>query len=506
MNLALATGPLAQAIGWALLHLVWQGALVAALLALVLVLLSGRAASLRYAVSCGALALVVMMGVVTGVRSYPGRVAAQPKLDPSPSRTFLVLPSAVSPITVATFPPARVDRLRDLARTADRALPAIVTFWLLGVALLTARLVIQWLQARRLVTGSASPAREPWPSLARRLALALGVRHAVRLLESTAIEVPAVLGVLRPVILLPASAVTGLTTAQLEMILAHELAHIRRHDFLVNLFQSAVETLLFYHPAVWWISRQMRIERENCCDDLAVAVCGTPLQYARALARLEELRADAMPLAVSAKGGSLMERIRRIVRGSRVEANPVRGATALAVLVLGLLAIAGPSLSAMSRRQTDVKWSRRHRSASFTRFESRAAEARDAESRHAEARDADCPDKVEVKEEAQRDEAADAALAGEESQQATAAVVEGDEEANADARFMAQIAGMHGHQRLSLDELIQLRQQDVTPSEVLEMRFLFPGMDIREIAGMNAALIRSIGRKAARPRAWRRSA
>src|SRR5262249_31480014 len=160
----------------------------------------------------------------------------------------------------------------------------------------------------RLVTRSASPACEPWLSLARRLSLALGVRQAVRLLESTAIEVPAVLGLLRPVILLPASAVTGLTPAQLEMILAHELAHIRRHDFLVTLFQSAVETLLFYHPAVWWISRQVRIERENCCDDLAVAVCGTPLQYARALARLEELRAEALPLAVSANGGSLMER------------------------------------------------------------------------------------------------------------------------------------------------------------------------------------------------------
>src|SRR5262245_21074226 len=138
MNLALPTGPLAQAIGWALLHLVWQGALVAALLAFVLTLLSGRAASLRYSVSCAALALIVALGVVTGVRSYPGRIAERPaKLEAPPSSALLVLPSAVSPITVAAFTPARVDRLRDLARAADRALPAIVTFWLLGVALLT---------------------------------------------------------------------------------------------------------------------------------------------------------------------------------------------------------------------------------------------------------------------------------------------------------------------------------------------------------------------------------
>src|SRR5262249_44302433 len=172
------------------------------------------------------------------------------------------------------------------------------------------------------VTRHARPARDAWQTLARRLSRALGVRHAVRLLESTAVQIPAVVGWLRPVILLPASTVTGLTPEQLEMILAHELAHIRRHDFLVNLLQAVVVTLLFYHPAVWWISRQVRIERENCCDDLAVAVCGTPLQYARALTRLEELRVGAPSLAVSARGGSLFERVRRLVGDSTRTGGP----------------------------------------------------------------------------------------------------------------------------------------------------------------------------------------
>ena len=93
--------------------------------------------------------------------------------------------------------------------------------------------------------------------------------------------------------LLPASALAGLSPQQLEAILAHELAHIRRHDYLVNLLQTLVETLLFYHPAVWWLSRRIRIERENCCDDLAVSLCGDPVAYAKALADLEELRADS---------------------------------------------------------------------------------------------------------------------------------------------------------------------------------------------------------------------
>ena len=118
---------------------------------------------------------------------------------------------------------------------------------------------------------------------------------------------------MKPVVLLPASALAGLTPQQLEAILAHELAHIRRHDYLVNLLQTLVETLLFYHPAVWWLSRRIRIERENCCDDLAVSLCGDPCTYARALADLEALRGPARSLAMAANGGSLLQRVRRLL-------------------------------------------------------------------------------------------------------------------------------------------------------------------------------------------------
>src|SRR5213075_1678041 len=138
---------------------------------------------------------------------------------------------------------------------------------------------------------------------------AMRLRRAVKLVESAAVEVPAVISWLRPVVLLPASTLTGLAPKQIEMVLAHELAHIRRHDFLVNILQAVVETLMFYHPAVWWMSRRLRIERENCCDDLAVAVCGDALQYARALTRLEELRGGPR-IALAANGGSLLTRVR----------------------------------------------------------------------------------------------------------------------------------------------------------------------------------------------------
>ena len=147
-----------------------------------------------------------------------------------------------------------------------------------------------------------APVAEQWQMAAVRLSRRLHIATPVKLLESTLVDVPTVIGWLKPVMLLPASALAGLAPAQLEAIFAHELAHVRRHDYLVNLLQTVVETLLFYHPAVWWLSARIRAERENCCDDLAVALCGDPVAYARALADLEELRGTGGRLVMAANG------------------------------------------------------------------------------------------------------------------------------------------------------------------------------------------------------------
>jgi hypothetical protein len=157
----------------------------------------------------------------------------------------------------------------------------------------------------------------------------------VRVLESSLVSVPTAVGWLRPAILLPASAFTGLTPQQLEAVLAHELAHIRRHDYLVNVLQTGVETLLFYHPAVWWVSRQIRAEREHVCDDMAVRVTGDAMTYARALTRIERLRTAAAPhLAMGADGGSLKSRVSRLVEGSPSPRH-------LSPLLVGLFLIVG---------------------------------------------------------------------------------------------------------------------------------------------------------------------
>ncbi|HEV7570858.1 MAG TPA: M56 family metallopeptidase [Thermoanaerobaculia bacterium] len=340
--------PLAQAIGWALLHLLWQGVLVAAILAATLALLSKQSANARYLASCGALALLVVIGSATAYRAYDAsqEIATDREVSFAPVQTGTVTFTA-EPTTSAPE-----SRLALLASFTKSHLPQIVLVWLTGVLLLSIRLLFGWLRAHSIAKKNATEAAPEWQSSARRLAHALKLRRAVQLLESAAVEVPTVIGWLRPVVLLPATSLTGLSTEQMEMILAHELAHIRRNDFFVNLMQAVVETLLFYHPAVWWISNRIRVEREHCCDDVAVSVSGKPLVYARALTRLEELRVEDAQAFVAANGGSLIGRIRRLA-GARAESPnaPSRFVAGAALLTVLLALIIAPSLPIRGQQQ-----------------------------------------------------------------------------------------------------------------------------------------------------------
>jgi len=323
-----------QALGWALVHSLWQCALAAAGLAALLAVLPPRAARARYALAVATLALTLALPIGTLVRLYdasPETTAGSPIIAaPAPaSRAPAASPEPMPLSPQATHrygsaaPAIAVLRLVPPIRARlELLLPWIVVLWLTGVVALSLRLASGWLAARRLRALGIRPAPEPCVAALRRLAARLRVSQPVRLLQSTLVQVPAVLGWVRPVILLPASALTGLTPLQLEALLAHELAHVRRYDYLVNLVQSVIETLLFYHPAVWWISARVRDEREHCCDDLAVAVCGDPHFYASALLGMERLRVTAPTLALSAAGGSLMGRVRRLVAPPPMETFP----------------------------------------------------------------------------------------------------------------------------------------------------------------------------------------
>jgi bla regulator protein blaR1 len=321
--------PAVQAIAWALIHFLWQGALVGLAAAVGWSLLKRGSAAQRYAVGAGALLLMLALPAGTALR-----------MASAPSARSWVEPVS-SQIVTSPSPPAGFEKPLALPVAVQGALPSalpwIFALWLAGVALLSIYHLGGWTQARKLAK-TGRPLGEDLEATVRALADRLRVTRAIRLLESSAVPVPAVIGWLRPAILVPASTLAGLSPRQLEAVLAHELAHIRRHDYLVNLLQTVVETLLFYHPAVWWVSSQVRRERENCCDDLAVAVCGDRLGYARALVDLEGLRTPSPRLAMAADGGSLLDRIRRLV-GAPARRSPrswVAGVLALSLLPVGL--------------------------------------------------------------------------------------------------------------------------------------------------------------------------
>src|ERR1035437_1915338 len=195
--------------------------------------------------------------------------------------------------------------------------------------------------AGRLRRRGVCAAAEFWQGRIDRLATRVRVSRPVSLLESCLAEVPVVIGYVRPVILMPVGLLAGLPAAQVESILLHELAHIRRHDYLVNLWQIVVEGLMFYHPAAWWISGVIRAERENCCDDMVVATQGDAFAYAAALTALEHNRGAVREAVLAATGGSLVKRVRRLLvqpEGPRAALTPVFSAGVLAVAVAAVMA------------------------------------------------------------------------------------------------------------------------------------------------------------------------
>lgn len=218
----------------------------------------------------------------------------------------------------------------------------IATFWMCGVLVCSFRLILHW-QAMRVVrrSGVELVPTSPWIVRFDALARRVGIKPGVRLLSSTTIAVPVTMGFLKPVVIVPLAMLSNMPVTQIEALLLHELAHVRRHDYLVNLLQTVMETLFFFHPVVWWLSRTMREEREHCCDRIASDVCGDAQQYAWALTELESLRSQDASLVVAADGGShrkLLGRIERLLchEPSRPSGNWL---LSLVIVVAGFMAI-----------------------------------------------------------------------------------------------------------------------------------------------------------------------
>lgn len=336
---ALGQQPVMRALGMALAGFVWQGAAIALGVRALLACMGRRPARARYAVACLGLGVMALLPVVT----FWSMLASVPSgASPAPLAQGESVLTGVTEAALATW----------LGAWLEEARPWLLSAWLCGVLLLSLRTVLAWRRAQELAwEGTRRPGDRVMLALARVMERT-GVTRTVLLLESAAIEVPTVVGWWRPIILLPATALTGLSVWQLEAVLAHELAHIRRHDYLVNLLQALVETALFYHPAVWWLSALIREEREHCADDVAVESCGDARLYSRTLAHLEQLRASAPALGVAATGGSLLLRIQRLLALPEpgVSLHPWRLAGSLAAALL--VVVLGAALPAQATGAT----------------------------------------------------------------------------------------------------------------------------------------------------------
>jgi TonB family protein len=297
-------GAVSLAVSAALINALWQDAIVALLLWATLAALRSSPARIRYAAACVALATMALLPIATALLLYMQDAAV----------AFTTVPSSVTP---AVFTPAlgvgaawamRVSSSPWTAALQTSALP----LWSVGVLLFSLRLVASAAHTHVLRRHSEA-AEDGIASVVARMAERVGVHRRVRVFVCALVSGPSTIGWVRPVILVPPATLLGLTTQQLEAVIAHELAHVRRHDYAVNVAQMVIETLFFYHPAVWWASRRIRTERELCCDDIAVATCGDPVEYASALTHLARVRTITPRLALRGAGGPLLQRVQRLL-------------------------------------------------------------------------------------------------------------------------------------------------------------------------------------------------
>jgi len=458
-NLAHGISPeLLQTLGRTLLHFVWQGAALAALLAVAMAVC--RSASGRYALAVSALILMIACPVVTF--SWMQRQTGPVVRSGEQGAPSWVAAHAFNAVAAApSGAPAAASRTEQ-----STGMLWLVEAWFLGVVLLSLRTAGGLLVIARMRRREIKPVAQTLYEKCLALQRKMGLGRVVQYCECFRLDAPAVLGWFRPVVLLPARALTGLSEVQIEAVIAHELAHIRRLDCFVNLFQIAAETLLFYHPAVWWTSQRIRAERENCCDDEALAVCGDALNYARALALMEEWR-TAPALLMAANRSPLSQRVVRLL-GLEGAAGRIR----MAGLAVGFACLAGAVLAG---------------NAFLGVAQAALGAGASAKQEQGSSVIVIKPDTASAKERSGRD----AKLAAEEAQAAAKAKTDGDDKEqtasstsqnNKESYLDAMQAA--GFKNLSVDEIISMKIQGITPAYVKEIHDLGLQPTAEELIGM----------------------
>jgi len=340
---------LAEPVSWAILHSLWQGALVVAVLTIALIVLRKKNPNIRYAVSCLALAVVFAMFIGTVFYLNSENKTVTNYTDVHNSNNIIPADSEFDNSETGIMPATQLVKTNPtILHKLESYIPQIFQFWMLGMLMFSIYHIIGWKKTRRLTKAGTEQLPQKWQHRISNLCYQLGIKHQVHIVKSSLVHLPCVIGWIKPVVLIPMQVLSGLSDDQLEMIIIHELAHIRRLDCLVNYLQAATETLMYFNPAVWWISKQIHTERELCCDDLAVKVSGNKLLYAKALMNLEEMRHVEPAFAMGINGSSsLLQRIQRLggqsmQRYGRFSIFKLTGVVALVfMLTLGLGSING---------------------------------------------------------------------------------------------------------------------------------------------------------------------
>ncbi len=345
-----------EALGWTIVHSLWQASAIAIGLGLLLLLLRRKSAQIKYFISFVALIGVLAWSAATFVRSYhyaAEKQAIKEQMIKDPDFVKSLLKPVMAQESDATVKASAIDL--KLIRTRaffQRNFNWICLVWICGMVVLMARLIGGYVYTRRLRCYQLMPFPEDWTRRIEALSRKLGIRRNILAFCSPLTLVPLTLGTLKPVILFPVTAYTGLSAEEIEAIIAHELAHVLRNDYLFNIIQSIVGILFFYHPAVWIISAQIRAERENSCDNIAIAATGNKVAYVKALAAMQFRQYPAEPqlsMAFSVQRNSVLQRIKRIQKLVIMKTNFNEGLIAAAVIVIGM------TLASFTIGQNDMK-------------------------------------------------------------------------------------------------------------------------------------------------------
>ncbi|HUU45885.1 MAG TPA: M56 family metallopeptidase [Acidobacteriota bacterium] len=343
-------GSLAGPISHTLIHSLWQGGAIALFLTLAFFLLRRGDAKIRCALACTGLIAIFVTTIATGVYFISTDAGLSGGFVDGLVAGVIAQPSAVpeqtepGPFSVAaTHTPAEGETATIAGGDFIPPIEWVFPLWIVGVALLTLRHLVGWRRAKALIRQGTGDLPAALAARMKRLCRTLAISRPVRFLTSAVVQVPCVVGWLKPVVLIPLSTLAGIAPENLELIIIHELAHIRRHDVLIGYLQAVAETLLFFNPAVWWISRQIRVEREHCCDDLAIAM-GDRFRYIRTLIDLDELRDKKGALVMAANNTSLLHRVRRLI-GPSPEPVSLPGAGVAGAFLLAAFLVLGSGLT-----------------------------------------------------------------------------------------------------------------------------------------------------------------